>query len=263
MTESFFHVFRFAWLRFFRFPAPGERTKRKLSREELALVVPITPLAGAAAGLLIWIALMVAGRIAGHTASAILCAAVIPPLLDFAAGGRGVRALFAFLSLREQGCTPMGILSSGLDPEMSGPLVLPEKLFLPAVILLFRSCLYAVIALKSDGLWFFFTWTGIFLLFAELSLLPDRNTGRILCPVRENGRNLHLFCAAALFLAAGLAARELLVAGIGFFASWGLAYGASVLQRRADGRIDRSVMALYGIGAEILLLFLGVLLLAD
>ena len=266
MTESsssFLRIFRTAWQRFFRIPAPDARTKKRLSPADLSLVVPVTPLAGAAAGLLIWIALVLAERLAGPTASAILGAAVIPPVLEYVSGERGIRALFAFLRMREQGYSPMEILSAGLDEEDgSGPLILPEKLLLPAVLLLFRSCLYAVICLRSGGIWFLFTWTGVFLLFAELSLLPDRTTGRIPFPVRENGRNLHIFCAAGVFLIAGLAVRDLLAAGIGFFASWGLAYGASVLQRRADGRTDRALTALYGLGAEILLLFLGILLYA-
>ncbi|MBO4490481.1 MAG: hypothetical protein J5944_03865 [Lentisphaeria bacterium] len=264
MTESsFFHIFRVAWQRFFRFPAPDGRTQKRLSTEDLSLVVPVTPLAGAAAGLLIWIVLVLAGRIAGHTAAALLAAAVIPPVLEYASGERGIRALFAFLRMREQGYSPMEILASGLDGEDEpGPLILPEKVLLPAVLLLFRSCLYAVICLRSGGLWFLFTWTGVFLLFAELSLLPDRSTGRIPFPIRENGRNLHIFCAAGVFLIAGLAVRDLLGAGIGFFAAWGLAHGAAVLQRRTGGRTDRALTALYGLGAEILLLFLGILLYA-
>lgn len=257
MTDSFLHIFRFAWLRFFRFPQV--QTDRKLSRDELSLVIPVTPLAGAVAGLLIWAVLALAQRIAGRTAAAILAAAVIPPVLEYVTGEKGVRALFGFLRRREQGFDSMQILGSGLDEDAGAP-ILPEKMPIPAAILLFRSCLYAVIWLQSGGSWFFFTWTGVFLLFAELSLLPDRNTGTIRCPVRENGQNLHILCAAGIFLLAGLVLREPVTAGIGFFAAWGLAYAAAVLQKRAGGGIDRAVMALYGLGAEILLLFLGVLL---
>lgn len=260
MTGSFFSIFRFAWLRFFRFPSV--QTDRSLSRDELSFVVPVTPLVGAVAGLLIWIALIVAQRIAGRTAAAILGAAVIPPILEYVTGEQGIRALFGFLRRREQGAEPMQILRDSLD-DGPGPLILPEKMLIPSVIILFRSCLYAVICLQSGGVWFLFTWTGVFLLFAELSLIPDRITGCVSCPVRENGQNLHVLCAAGIFLIAGLTLREPLVAGIGFFASWGLARGAAVLQDRAGGEIDRAVMALYGMAAEILLLFLGVLLFAD
>jgi len=260
MTGSFFKIFQSAWYRFFRFP--GGRTAPVLSRDEHSFVVPVTPLAGAAAGLLIWAALAVAQRIAGRTAAAILGAAVIPPVLEYATGELGIRAFFGFLRRREQGYEPMQILRSGLD-DAPGALILPEKLLVPAVLILFRSCLYAVICLQSGGAWFLFTWTGVFLLLAELSLMPDRHTGCVSCPVRKDGRNLHVLCAAGIFLIAGLALREPMTAGIGFFASWGLARGAAVLQDRAGGEIDRAVMALYGAGAEILLLFLGVLLFAD
>lgn len=261
MTDSFFHVFRFAWLRFFRFPKA--QADRKLSRSEISLVVPVTPLAGAVAGLLIWGVLALIQHIAGRTAAAIISAAVIPPVLEYVTGELGVRALFGFQRWLEQGYKPMQILESGLEEEKSGPLVLPEKVMIPAVILLLRSCLYALICLRSGGVWFLFTWTGVFLLFAELSLLPGRNTGTVSCPVRENQRNLHFLCAAGVFLIVGLVLREPVTAGIGFLAAWGLARGAAVLQNRAGGEIDRALMALYGIGAEILLLFLGVLLCAD
>lgn len=260
MTGSFFSIFRFAWCRFFRFPS--EEATRDLSRDELSLVVPATPLVGAAAGLLIWAVLIVAQRIAGRTAAAILVAAVLPPVLEYVTGEQGIRALFGFLRQREEGIETMQILRDGLD-DGPGALILPEKMLIPSVIILFRSCLYAVICLQSGGAWFPFTWTGVFLLFAELSLMPDRYTGRVSCPVRENGQNLHTLCAAGIFLIAGLTLREPLIAGIGFFASWGLAKAAAVLQDRAGGEIDRTVMALYGLAAEILLLFLGVLLFAD
>lgn len=260
MTSSFFNIFRYAWLRFFRFPSG--QTTRKLSRDELSLVIPVTPLVGAVAGFLIWAVLTAAQRIAGRTAAAILGATVIPPVLEYVTGEQGVRSLFGFLRQREQGSEPMQILRTGLDEEAE-VLILPKKLLVPSVLLLFRSCLYAVLCLQHGGVWFLFTWTGVFLLFAELSLIPSRITGYVSCPVRKNRQNFHVFCAAGIFLIAGLASRELLFAGIGFFASWGLARGAAVLQGWAGGKIDRAVMALYGSGAEILLLFLGVLLFAD
>ena len=259
MTDSFLHVFRFAWQRFFRFPRE-QRTPRRLSRNERGFVVPVTPLAGAAAGLLIWAVLALAQRIAGRTAAALLGAAVIPPVMEYLTGERGIRALFTFMRCRERGYGSMRILGAGLDDGGDGPPILPEKMLIPAVILLFRSCLYAVICLQSGMSWFLYTWTGVFLLFAELSLMPDRSTGAVSCPVRENGQNLHLFCAAGVFLLASLILRDPVTAGIGFFAAWGLARGAAVLQCRAGGEIDRAVMALYGLAAEILLLFLGVLL---
>ena len=262
MTGTFFHAFRFAWLRFFRFP--GEKTQQKLSPAEYSLVVPVTPLVGAVEGLLIWAVLILVQRIAGRTAAAILGAAVIPPVLEYITGERGIRALFAFLIRRERGIAPMEILRTGLEDKPDSPLFLPEKMLMPTMILLLRSCLYAVIWLQSGGFWFLFTWTGVFLLFAELSLMPGENMKDIFsCPVSWSKRNCHVLCAAGVFLMAGLALREPIAAGIGFFAAWAMARGAVRLQRRAGGKTDRAVMALYGIGAEILLLFLGVLLFAD
>lgn len=258
MTDSFLRVFRFAWRRFFRFPR-GQQESRRLSRSERTFVIPVTPLVGAAAGLLIWAALALAERITGRTAAAILAAAVIPPVMEYLTGERGIRALFTFLRCRERGYGSMRILGAGLDDGGDGPPVLPDKMLIPGVILLFRSCLYALICLRSGMSWFLYTWTGVFLLFAELSLMPGRDTEDV-SPVREDGRALHLFCGAGIFLLAGLILREPVTAGIGFFAAWGSARGAAVLQSRAGGEIDRAVMALYGMGAEILLLFLGVLL---
>ena len=258
MKEDCIAAFRWSVFRFFRLFPSGPSVP---ASDPPGYASSVLPAAGALAGFLIWGAVSLVRAAAGSAVSILFAGLIVPLVMEFLTGWTGFRALASFLELRRRGrMSAMEILRADWSRiPSSGE---PAEQVVPVTVYLFRCGLYAILASAGGGVWFLFAWTGSFLIRAELSRLPDPETGHPVMPVpgEYSGVRYDILLAGGIFLAAGILSWNPFRALAGFAAALLLAWWFIRIQKRACGTTDDSRLSFYGACGEFALLFLGAVL---
>ncbi len=266
MIQTFLAEFAAAWNAFIRFPLPAflsgddERSEYLPIDGHPALLRIMMPLIGFLLGFLaalpLWAIRIFTDKnltvgVAGMT--------VIPLVLEIANSWQGLTVLSNFLDLRRQGrpmdealTVPPGSIN---DPRSGVSMILMMTLYLV------RMVFCGVLAVFAP-FWFMVSLTGAWLVRAELTTLnqPGKFGRPWLAVPRGLGKH-HWYVAAGAMLVCGF----LYPFGIlsAFLVSWAFSWLAKNLCLDTVSGIDRQLMDLFGYSAELVLMFLGILLYAS
>ena len=264
MFRTFIAEFAAAWNTFVRLPLPaflsgdGERSDFPEIDGHPALLRMMMPLIGFALGVFACVPLWVLHLLpSGRLPAGIFGMALIPLGLDGMTSWRGLTALADFLNARRQGKSLEAALA--MKPGTVNDPRDGISMILMLTVYLVRMIFCGVLAVFSP-FWFMIALTGAWLLRAELcSLNPPGAGGAWLAVPRGLGKH-HWYLGAGAMLAGGFL--HPLGVILAFAVSWAGAWLAGNLCLDSISGINRQALEVFGYAAELLLLFLGILLYA-
>jgi|GEM_PF-2419738 len=266
MIQTFLAEFSAAWNAFIRIPLPAFLTGDHNSSEYpmidghpalLRIMMPaIGLLLGFLAALLLWILRVFTER---NLPVGIVGMTVIPLMLEIANSWQGLTALANFIDLRRQGSSVDDALSAAPvsinDSRSGGSMILLMTLYLIRMI-------FCGILAVFVPFWFMVALTGAWLVRSELTTLNrPGDPGHPWLKVPRGLGKHHWYVAAVAMLVCGF----LYPFGIlsAFLVSWAFSWLAKNLCLETVSGINRQLLDLFGYSAELVLMFLGILLYAS
>ena len=223
------------------------------------LARPLFPLVGAALGLCAFLPAWFLIRIPGNPAAALVCGIAIPALLEFMTRGRNLAAFAAFLEARWHGATIAQSVTkspeTGFDEAKS-----PSGMILILSVYIFKAACLGILVACSHPSWFIVAFTGSRLVQAHLASLPSPSGGVPVIDTPDRFENHHWYFAAGAMLLGGIA--ELPASMIAVAICWLMAKSFSRICISQLGCANSRSILIAGYASELILLFLGILLLA-
>lgn len=264
MINTYLTEFAKAWNVFIRIPLPrflsgnGESAFPEIDGHP-ALLRPMMPLIGAVQGLALALLFWAAAWLPGGRLTAALFGGVAAPLvMELLTGWHGLNALASYCELRRRGASREEAFLTP-PPPMTAPRSAPAMI-LVLTIYLARMVLFGVAAYFAP-FWFVPALTASWLVRADLGTLesPDR-PGRPWLAVPSGCEQRHWHAALCVMLPAGILHPVAVL--LAFALAWGMAWIAKNICLDTISGINRQAFAVFGCGAEMILLFLGGLLFA-
>lgn len=257
--------FAAAWDIFFSVKLPAFFYKNMEEWETIdgkgALIVPMLPVAGAAAGVLLFLPLTFICILGRPVAAGILGATIAPLIIELLSGGKDLRSLAIFLEKRRKGFD----VEEALTPPEKNSSVYQSSSYTLILFTLYvlRMIFFGVLAYFNASFWFIVVFAGAFYLKAELCLLniPGEFGRRSLLTVPEGMKKYHTYAFLVISILAGLFANipfTLIGFLIALLASF-LAKGACL---ESVSGINKFAVRVFGYASEFALLFTGILLYA-
>lgn len=269
MFDTYLAEFSAAWKTFIRIPLPAFLSGgRESDYDEIdghsALLRPMMPLIGTHLGLLTAFPLWLLNLFFhGHFAAGLAGAAVVPLALELLNSWGGLNALTSYIELRRQGASQEEAIRTAPVP-MNAPRSGASMLMLMTLYFL-RMVFCGVLAYFSP-VWFVIAFTCAWLVRAQLvSLNAPGGFGRAWIETPRGWEQRHWHIALAVLLVIGIlhfGIFHLFAALLAFGVAWAAAWYAGNLCLDAVSGVTRQALEIFGYAAEIVLLFLGVLLYA-
>ena len=254
--------FASAWELFFTVPLPAflrrEAEDWEEEGEDQSLLVPLLPLAGAAAGLILYIPLTLICVLGRPLAAGILGATIAPLIMEILAGGKDLRSLALFLERRRKGMD----VEEALTPPAKNAAPPAQSLLLFTMYIL-RMILFGVLAYFNASFWFLVVFSGSFYVRAELCLLniPGEFGKRSLLSVPDGMKKYHIYVTLAVCILAGLIT-DIPFTLIGFLIVLLAAFLAKGACLESVSGINKFAVRVFAYASEYIFLFTGVLLYA-
>lgn len=254
--------FAAAWDLFFRVPLPAFFRKNMEDWETIdgqgALLVPMLPIVGAVAGLLLYIPLTLICGLGRPAAAGILGATIAPLLVEILTGGKDMRSLSLFFERRRKG---MDVEEALTTPGKNISISIHPFLLLTLYVL--RMILFGVLAYFHASFWFILVFAGAFYVKAELCLvnIPGEFGRKSLLTVPEGMKKYHTYIFLVISILAGLFV-NIPFTVIGFLIALLAAFLAKGACLESLSGINKFAVRVFGYASEYVLLFTGVLLYA-
>ena len=265
MFQTLLAEFAAAWNAFVRIPLPaflsgdGEQSDYPLIDGHPALLRIMMPLIGFVMGLFValpvWLLyLLPSGRMAAGFAGLLL----VPLALEIMTSWSGLTALAGFFDSRRQGASMEEALSAAPgsinDSRSGGSAVLMMVLYLMRMI-------FCGVTAYFSPFWFIVSLTGSWLVRADLaSLNAPGGFGHSWLAVPRGMGKYHWYVAAGAMLAAGFMHPVGFI--LAYVVAWAFAWLSKNLCLESISGINRQALDVFGYCADLVLMFLGILLYA-
>ena len=222
------------------------------------LTVPMLPVTGAVAGVLLYIPLTLICVLGRPVAAGILGATIAPFLMEILSGGKDMRSLALFLERRRKGMD----VEDSLTPPAKNSSV-PVQVLLLFTMYILRMILFGVLAYFNASFWFIVVFAGSGYMKAELCLLniPGEFGRKSLLNVPENMKKYHMYGTLFICILAGLIV-NIPFTLIGFLIILLAAFLAKGACLESVSGINKFAVRVFSYASEYIFLFTGVLLYA-
>ena len=257
--------FAAAWDIFFTVKLPGffhsGTDEWETMEERNALTVPMLPVAGAAAGFIIFLPLTLICVLGRPLAAGILGATIAPLIMELLSSGKDLRSLAVFLEKRRKGLD----VEDSLTPPGKNDSAANSASYTIIVFTLYvlRMIFFGVLAYFNASFWFIVVFAGSFYIRAELCLLniPGEFGRKSLLSVPDEMKKYHIYSALILCILAGFL-RDIPFTLIGFLVAMLAAFLAKGACLESVSGINKFAVRVFGYASEFALLFTGILLYA-
>ena len=237
----------------------NEDTRFGLIDGKPALARIMMPLVGALAGVCLYLPFWGMSLVFGHVAGGIAAAVLAPAAIEFATGWRGLSALTAYFQLRRAGASHEEAFLAR-PQSMTEPRP-PVSMIGMLVIYALRMLMFGVLASVYCSFWFIIVLTGGYLVRMHLCGMnePGGSVEDHWYPLPdERMQKYGWWIGFVVMLIAGVF--HIPAALTGFLFAGCMAWLAKQLCLDSISGINRQAVDVFGYMAEIILLFVGVLL---
>ena len=224
-----------------------------------ALARIMMPLVGAVMGICLYLPLWGITAVFGHVAGAIAAAVLVPPAIELATGWTGLSALATYFQLRRAGASQEEALLAR-PQSMTEPRP-PVSMIGMLTIYVLRMVMFGALGSVYCSFWFIVVLTGGYLVRMHLCGMnePGGTVGdHYYALPDEKMQKYGWYAGLGVMLIAGIF--HIPATLIGFIFTGGIAWLAKQLCLDSISGINRQAVDVFGYTAEIILLFLGVLL---